>query len=69
MCDNMIFKIIKIYFVMTPVIHLVKMDFKRINILLGVCSLAPDNSGVRKSLLSDFHLWERKIKILCKLKH
>lgn len=61
MCDryDIKIKIIKIYFVMILVVHLVKMDFKRISILLDVHSPVPGNSGVRKSLLSDFHLWGR----------
>lgn len=66
---SMTLKIIKIYFVMTLVVHLVKMDFKKIIILLDVHSPEPGNSGVTKSLLPDFHLWERKIKILCELKY
>lgn len=47
---------------MTTVIHLVKMDLNGLIFCLDALFLEPGNSGLRKPLLSDFHLGRRKIK-------
>lgn len=43
---------IKISFGITPLVHLVKMDLKRINIMLDVLSLVPGNSESDCCLIS-----------------